>query len=306
MSQASRIVEFPSAGTVLRGYLYEHASGPMAAARPTVVMTHGFSATATGMVADRYAEVFHEAGLTVLLFDGPSLGMSEGEPRLVLNRWTQLRSYRDALDFATTLPSVDATRLAVWGDSMSGGSAIGVAAFDDRVRAMVVQVPACGSRLPPDDPDGAAFATLRDIYRRDALPGVRGQHGPMAVVSPDLLTVPALLEPITAFRWFLDYGARPGTGWQNRATLEVPDTPVAYQAGLCAPHLHAASLWVVARDDEMPGAETDVARHAFETAPEPRQLLLIEGGHFGLLYHPGPLFDRVSTAQAEFLAQHLR
>jgi len=302
--RAPRIVEFESAGTVLRGLLYEHepAGG---SPRPAVVMTHGFSATATGMVADRFAEVFHAAGLNVILFDGPSLGLSDGEPRHVLNRWTQLRAYRDALTYAAALPSIDAGRLAIWGDSMSGASSIGVAAFDDRVRAVAVQVPACGRALPIDDADGAAFDALRAIYLADALPPVREREGPKAVVSPNQASMPSLLEPITAFRWFIDYGGRYGTGWDNSATLETADTPVAYHAGLCAPHLGGASLWVIANDDEMPGAETPVALHAFESAPEPKELLLVDGGHFGLLYYPSDLFDQASTAQAEFLVREL-
>ena len=56
---------------------------------------------------------------------------------------------------------------------------------------------------------------------------------------------------------------------------------------------------------EMPGAETPVALHVFESAPEPKELLLVDGGHFGMLYHPSPLFDQASTAQAEFLVRHL-
>ena len=300
---APQIVEFSSAGFVLRAYLYEH--GPDEGRRPAVVMTHGFSATATGMVADRYAEVLHAAGLHVLLFDGPSLGMSDGEPRRVLNRWRQLRAYRDALDYVAGLRSVDPTSLGAWGDSMSGSSAIGVAAFDARVQAVTVQVPACGGSLPPEDQDGTGFAVLRDLYRGDELPGVRERYGPMAVVSPDPTVVPCLLPPITAFRWFIDYGARHGTGWDNQATLELADTPVAYHAGLCAPHLAAASHWVIAVDDEMPGAETAIARAAFDSAPDPKELMLVDGGHFGLLYHPSPSFDRVSRAQAEFLVRQL-
>jgi hypothetical protein len=127
----------------------------------------------------------------------------------------------------------------------------------------------------------------------------------LPVVSPDPHTVPCLLEPITAFRWFIDYGARHGTGWDNRATVEIADTPVAYQAGLCAPHLRAASLWVIATNDEMPGAETPVARAAFDCASGEKELLRVDGGHFGLLYHPSALFDLVSSAQAAFLVRHL-
>lgn len=299
---ADRPVEFPSQGATIRGRLYEHDATP----RSTVVMTHGFTATITGMVADRYAEVLHAAGLNVLLFDHRGFGLSGGEPRRVLNRWVQARGYRDALDFITTLPTVDASRLAIWGDSMSGSVALGVAAFDERVRAVVVQVPACGSDPPPADPDGTGFRALHHTFLHgDVESHPQETRGPMAVVSPDQIGSPSLLEPITAFRWFIDYGARPGTGWQNSATYVVPDTPVPYHAGLCAPHMHGASLWVIATDDEMPGAEPGVARMAFDAAPQPKELLEIEGGHFGLLYHPSQLFDQVSAAQADFLLRHL-
>jgi pimeloyl-ACP methyl ester carboxylesterase len=299
----SRLVEFRSQGATLRGQLYEHAVGTPG---PTVVMTHGFSATITGMVADRYAEVLHAAGLNVLLFDHRGFGLSGGEPRQVLNRWIQARGYRDALDFVTTLPVVDASRLAIWGDSMSASVALGVASFDERVRAVVVQVPGCGSEPPPPDPDGSGFRALRDTFLlADVESHPKETIGPMAVVSPDQIGSPSLLEPITAFRWFIDYGARPGTGWQNWATLVVADTPVPYHAGLVAPHLQGASLWVLAGDDEMPGAEPDVARMVFDAAPQPKELLEIGGGHFGLLYHPSPLFDQVSATQADFLLRHL-
>ena len=294
-------VEFPSQGALLRGRLYAHTDRP----RATVVMTHGFSATVTGMTADRYAEVLHAAGLNALLFDHRGFGASGGEPRQVIHRWVQARGYRDALDFVATRPEVDAARLALWGDSHSASTALAVAAFDARVRAVALQVPACGSAPPPADPDGAKYRALEETFAHadlDALPA--DVVGPMAVVSADQLRSPSLLPPITAFRWFIDYGGRPGTLWQNVATVVSPKTDVAFHAGLCAPHLRAASFWAIARDDEMPGAEPRVARLAFEAAPGPKQLLEIDGGHFGLLYHPSALFDAVSAAQAAFLVRY--
>jgi pimeloyl-ACP methyl ester carboxylesterase len=298
----SRLVEFQGDGAILRGFLFEHPGGP----RPTVVMTHGLSATISGMVADRYAEVIHAAGLNVLLYDHPGFGLSGGEPRQRMGRWIQLRGYRDALDYVSALPSADPARLAVWGDSYSGGLALGVAAFDDRVHSVVVQVPACGSTPPAPDPDGATFAMHRAVYRDGPPPGTTfstQDDGP--VVSPDQASMPSILEPITAFRWFIDYGGRPGTGWLNRASGRAPDLPVGFHAGLVAAHLRGPSLWCVAADDEMPGAEAAVSLAAFDSAPEPKELLLIDGGHFGLLYHPSDLFDRVSAAQAAFLVTHL-
>lgn len=300
---AHRLVEFPSQGATLRGWLYEHGAETPG---PIVVMAHGFSATISGMVADRYAEALHSAGLNVLLFDHRGFGLSSGEPRQVLNRWIQARGYRDALDFVATLAGVDASRVALWGDSLSGAMALGVAAFDDRVRAVVVQVPACGSAPPPADPDGRSFRTLRETFvDGDVESHPKETVGPMPVVSSDQVGTPSLLTPMTAYRWFIEYGGRPGTTWQNRATSVAADTPIPYHAGLCAPHLRGASLWVIARDDEMPGAEAQVARMAFAAAPEPKELLEVDGGHFGLLYHPSVLFDEVSAAQADFLRRHL-
>jgi uncharacterized protein len=298
-----RLVEFPSEGSTLRGLLYEHSAN---GARPMVVMAHGLSATITGMVADDYAQAIHAAGLNVLLFDHRGFGMSDGEPRRLLNHWVQARGYRDALDFAATLPTVDPERLSIWGDSMSGAVALAVAAFDDRVRAVVVQVPALGSEPAPADPDGALFGAMHETFlRADVESNPKKLIGPMAVVSADPPSSPSLLSPITAFRWFIDYGGRPGTGWQNSATWLVSDTPVPFEAGLCVPHIGGASLWVIAGDDEMPGCEPAIALAAFDTAPKPAELLEVDGGHFGLLYHPSDRFDQASAAQAEFLARHL-
>lgn len=117
-------------------------------------MAHGFSATKE-MVTDRYADVFTEAGVAVLLFDHRGFGESGGEPRLQINPWVQTRGYRDAISFATTLTEVDPTRIGVWGDSFSSGAALVVAALDDRIAALVVQVPALGEELPPDGPKGS-------------------------------------------------------------------------------------------------------------------------------------------------------
>lgn len=298
----ARLVSFPGDDAELRGYLFEHPAGR----RPAVVMSHGLSATATGMVADRYATVIHDAGLNVLLFDHRGFGLSGGEPRQEIGRWIQMRGYRDALDFVAGLPSVDPSRIAVWGDSYSGAVALGVAAFDARVAAVVVQVPACGSSAPPDDPGGSTFGEHRKVYRNGVPAGTSFGSGPrQPVVSFDQDSVPSVLPPITAFRWFIEYGGRPGTGWQNWVTGRAPNLAVPFHAGLATPHLHGPSMWLVAEDDEMPGAEPEVTLAAFSAAPEPKELVTISGGHFGLLYEPSELFDRASRAEAEFLARVL-
>lgn len=297
-----KIVEFPSEKSTLRGRLYH----PLVSSKlPIIIMAHGYSATIEGMVADRYAERFYNAGFAVLLYDHFGFGISGGEPRQQTNKWIQARGYRDAINFATTLKGIDNTKIALWGDSMSAGESIVVAAMDHRVMAVIAQVPACGDELPPLDKDGEQFNSMRNTFLYENVEGTpETTFGPMPVVSFDQETIPSMLSPLTAYRWFIEYGARHNTKWKNRVTHVVPDVPIKFNSVLCAPHIKAALLMVVAYDDEMEGANSDVARHVYNIAPQPKELIEVEGGHFGIIHYPSPLFDEVSRAQVKFIKQH--
>ena len=134
-----KYVAFHSQGSMLKGRLYlpQDVANPL----PVVIMAHGFSATINGMVADRYAEVFYEAGFAVLLYDHIGFGISGGEPRQHVNKWIQARGYCDAIDFVMTLPEIDHHRIAIWGDSASGGEVIVVGAIDQRVKRSSLKSP---------------------------------------------------------------------------------------------------------------------------------------------------------------------
>ncbi len=298
-----KIVEFHSEDATLRGRLY---SPDISEKPPIVIMAHGFSATINDMVADRFAEVFYEAGFAVLLYDHHSLGISDGEPRRQINKWIQTRGYLDAINFVSTLPEIDAARIALWGDSMSGGEVIVAGAIDSRIKAIVAQVPACGAQPAPPDPEGLLFASIRDTLLNGDISGLpQTTTGPLPVVSFDQRNNPSLLTPLTAFRWFIEYGGRYGTKWENWATLVSPDTPAPFHPALCAPHVKAPLLLMVAHEDEMPGANSNIARMLFDLAPQPKELVEIDGGHFGLLHYPSSLFDQASIKQQNFLMTHL-
>jgi dienelactone hydrolase len=299
-----RLVEFPSQGATLRGRLFLPAS---AAQRPAVVvMAHGYSATADGMVADAYAAAFCDAGLAVLLYDHRNFGRSGGEPRQHIDNWLQVIGYRDAIDFVSTLDEVDPSRLAVWGDSKSGGGVLVAAAFDPRIAAVVTQVPACGDAPPPADPADAALDVMAGAYANPRLrPPADVVEGPMPVVAADQLATPSALPPLTAFRWFIEHGGQYGTGWQNWVTETSRERSDPYQPVLCASRVRVPALFVIATEDEMPGASSAVSRLAYDLVPGPKELLEVDGGHFGLLYHPSSLFDLASSAERDFLIRHL-
>jgi pimeloyl-ACP methyl ester carboxylesterase len=296
-------VTFSSEGAELSGWLYTPEAEPP---WPLVVMSHGFSAT-RHMTADKYADVLCAAGLAVLLYDHRGFGSSGGEPRNQLNNWSQARGYRDAISYGATLEGIDSERIAVWGDSLSGGVALAVAGIDSRVAALVIQVPAIGSQLPPSDDGGALYSAFKEtILAGWREPSPEELEGPMPVVSDDQVRRPSALQPLTAYRWFIEYGGRLGSEWVNDVTRVRPKTPAPWHPGLCASHVSCPALFIVSPQDEMPGSVPAVARDAFEKIPAPKEWLEIDGGHFGLLYFPSPEFNQASSAQARFLVKHQR
>lgn len=304
-SWASRrvAVEFASEGAVLRGFLYEAVEGDPPF--PTVVMAHGTSATIP-MVADRYAEVFAEAGVSALIYDHRNLGISGGEPRQEINPWIQARGYRDAVTFASTIEHHDPTRIGIWGDSYSAGQVFLVAACDSRVRVVVAQCPVLGAEPPEVTASDELFAAIRETFDSgDVSGGLDDRVGPIPVVSSDQSGAPSLLKPIQAFRWFIDYGGRPGSGWHNQVIRIVPSNTAPYSPYLCAGHVTVPSLMMVAPTDEMVHANPEVSREAFDLLSGEKDWYELEGGHFGLLYHPSDLFDQTSRRQADYLAKHL-
>ena len=299
-------VEFESEGATLRGRLYwpEGPSGASGSLLPMVVMAHGLSAT-VGMVSDRYAEVFQAAGLAVLLYDHRNFGASEGEPRFQLSYFLQMRGYRDAIRFASSFDRVDSDRIAIWGDSMSGRVALSVAAVDERPAAVVVQVPACGGAAPPVYSE-AALARARERYLDDRVYAPLADDGEAKpVVSHDQIHAPSYLKPITAYRWFLDFGGRPEMGWENRITHAVDPVGSVLHPGCMAPGIRATTMMMVSPVDEMTGSVPAVAREVYERIPSSKEWVDIGGGHFGLVYYPSELFDEASSKQRDFLVRVL-
>ena len=293
-----RTVEFTSHDATLRGRLYEpdgHAAG-------VVVMAHGYSATIP-MVMDRYAECFRDHGLAVLAFDHRGHGTSDGHPRGEINVWMQVRGYIDAVDHVRVSLELGSLPVALWGDSMSGRVALGVAALDDRVSALVCQVPALGDEVGPDDPDDSRFKALSRFLAAGQLRRAPEAWTSSSVVSPDQFTLPSALEPLTAFRWFIEYGGRYGTGWTNRVVFTTPEDAPPFDALALAPHVDVPAMFTMSPDDEMPGAVSAVARAVFERLRGPKELLEVDGGHFGIIEYPSALFDEASEAQATFLTR---
>lgn len=294
-------LEFVSEGSVLRGRLFTpDGKNPS----PGIVMAPGFSATSHFAVFERYARAIAAIGVAVFLFDYRGFGPSEGEPRHEINAWNQARDYRSAVEFLRSLDQVDRNRVGIWGVSSSTAVASVVAAADPTIAAVVLLVPAFGEELSPPDPDGTVFNKIGETVLNTDLDSLdRTVVGPLPVVSADQLHSPSLVQTLTAFRWFIESGGSFGTGWKNQATLARLTAPAPFDAQVCIPHISAPILMVVAREDEE--SDADVARDVFATASEPKQLLTVDGGHFGVLYPDTREYELSASTQQSFLQEHL-
>ena len=289
---------------MIRGWLFtpEHAQD----VNPAIVMIPGFSASSRFPVFDQYAEAFANVGVAALLVDARGFGLSESHTRHEINVWEQARDYRAAIDFLVGTDGIDSNRIGVWGVSMSGGIAAVVAAVDQRVAAAVLQVPAFGDDVAPIEADDHKVSSIRHtVLDADLDSFDRTIDGPLPIVSPSQLGFPSFLDALTAYHWFINYGSRYGTGWENRVTVVRLQTPVAFDAQACVPAIEAPIMMVVADDDEMTGADSDVARQVFDRATAPKELFEISGGHFGAIYHDSPEFTASAAAQQRFLTEHL-
>jgi uncharacterized protein len=295
---ARRDIEFDAEGVTLRGWFY---SAEGSASGATVIMAHGFSAVKE-MYLDSFAEAFAAAGLNALVFDNRCFGASDGEPRQEIDPWAQVRDYRHAITYASTLPDVSPQRIGVWGSSYSGGHVMVVAAIDRRVKAVVSQVPLISGHDNLRALVRADFiAGFREMFEADRLARFRGEAPAMVpVVDPDPLAPSALPTP-DSWEWFSETGKTRAPAWRNEVTLRSVEMFTEYEPGVYLPWISPTPLLlVVAAGDHLVPSELAIA--AFENARQPKELVILPDGHFDA-YVKG--FETASGSARDWFTRYL-
>jgi fermentation-respiration switch protein FrsA (DUF1100 family) len=294
-----RDIEFDAEGVTLCGWFYPAEAGGAPGA--AVVMAHGFSAVKE-MYLDAFAEVFAAGGLNVVVFDNRCFGGSHGEPRQEIDPWVQVRDYRHAITYASTLPEVDPGRIGIWGSSYSGGHVLVVAAIDRRVKAVVCQVPLISGHDNLRALVRADFiAGLREQFDADRLARFRGEPPAMVpVVDSDPLAPSALPTP-DSYTWFTGTHELRAPSWRNEVTLRSIEMFTEYEPIAYIPYISPTPLLLLpAQNDVL--TPTDLTIAAYETAREPKKLQILPGGHFDA-YVDG--FDASGPAARDWFVQHL-
>jgi pimeloyl-ACP methyl ester carboxylesterase len=151
-------VEFPAAdGVRLSAWLIPSRD------RAAVILLHGSGSNRTATLPQ--AVVLARHGLGVLMLDARGQGRSGGEAMDA--GWFGDSDVRGAVSFLSRQPGIDPARIAVVGLSMGGEEAIGAAAADHRIRAVVAE--GATGRTAEDKagwlPGGLAGAVQRGIDR---------------------------------------------------------------------------------------------------------------------------------------------
>jgi uncharacterized protein len=289
-------VRFTSGGEDCAAWHYQGADGGC------VVMAGGFAVTKEP-ATDRFAARFHQAGFSVLAFDYRGLGESGGWPRLVLPVRDQLADWRAAISFASGLPGVDPTKLALWGFSASGGHVLRAAAHNPAAAAVIAQTP---------NTDGLAAARSQSRHQRlgaslrftgramlDAIGGAVGRPPRLVplVGAPGTLAVLTTPDAQDAERALDPDGHHPD--WRRQVAARSAMRLAWYSPGRTAGRIACPLLIVVCEDDQ-----AAPARAAVRTARRaPRgELVCLPGGHYEpfLAGH-----EEAVEAELGFLRRHL-
>jgi fermentation-respiration switch protein FrsA (DUF1100 family) len=294
-----RDVEINAEGTILRGWLY--TPDRFDGALPGIVMAHGFSAVKE-MYLDRYAEVFSAARLATLVYDNRNFGASEGTPRQEIDPWQQVRDYRHAITWMSQQPQVDRNRIGVWGSSYSGGHVIVVGAIDRRVKCVISQVPlVSGSRNLKRLVRADMAAPLREQFDADREARFRGDAPSLIAVVTEDPGGAAALPTADSFKWFTATGKERAPAWVNQVTLRTVEMLGEYEPGSYIERVSPTPLLlVIAANDHL--AVADEAFAAYNRALEPKQLLVLAGGHFDAYVKD---FERSSEAARNWFLKHL-
>jgi uncharacterized protein len=293
-----RDIEFlVEGGDRLRGWLFMKSN--QTGRLPVISMAHGYAGVKEHGL-ESFARAFAEAGFIALVHDHRNFGASDGSVRHDIDPWRQIADWRRAISFLESQPEVDATKIGVWGTSYAGGHVLVLGATDRRIKAVVSQVPTISGyeqdlrRVPPD-----AVAGLEHQFDEDERAQLRGEAPRLQQVVNADLSIPAAYRTDDAIAFYLQ--PLPEGAWNNKVTIRSGRLARMYEPGHWAARVAPTPLlMIVALADNI--TLTDLQLRAFEQMLEPKNLVTIEGGHFGAYLTQ---FPKASAAAVSWFRRHL-
>lgn len=114
---------------------------------PTVISVHPFGSCKEQTSSATYGKALAEAGYVVIAYDASFQGESGGEPRFVEDPTQRVEDVSRVIDYAVTLPYVDAEKIADIDVCGGGGYVLNAALTEKRIKAVVGITPVNIGRL---------------------------------------------------------------------------------------------------------------------------------------------------------------
>lgn len=114
---------------------------------PTIISVHPFGSCKEQTSSAVYGKALAEQGFVVIAFDASYQGASGGEPRWVEDPTQRVEDVSHVIDYAVTLPYVDADRIGAIGICGGGGYILNATLTEKRIKAVVGITPVNIGRL---------------------------------------------------------------------------------------------------------------------------------------------------------------
>ena len=134
-STTAKSVQFNHGKIAMAGNLYLPEAFNEASRYPAILSIHpggGVKEQTAGLYAERLAG----QGFVTLAFDASHQGASGGEPRFLDDPMKRVADIYSAVDYLTSLPYIDATRIGILGICAGSGTAIKAASTERRIKAV--------------------------------------------------------------------------------------------------------------------------------------------------------------------------
>lgn len=256
------------------------------------------------MGLDLIAEKFQAAGIASLVFDNRNFGASDGLPRQEADPSRQSVDYYEAVTFLVNTPGVDASKIATWGYSLSGGYAIKAGAIDSRVKAVITICPMLSThkllqRMVP----AHLRASVEALLFAERTARMRGDEPAYGVVASEDPAAQAIFMTASDVDWLSTMQKTKAPAWENRYTIHTRfDIQSYHPTGLV--EALSPTPWLLIQGDADQAAPPDLNMEMFAKAFEPKELVMFEGGHFTPF--AGNVFEDTMAAEIDFLKRKLK